>query len=57
MFAVALVSMELATNTQRQHHALVIMVMAVGKNPIVIGSLIGVGISALEIKLPSGLAL
>ncbi|MGI2139613.1 AEC family transporter [Shewanella baltica] len=57
MFAVALVSMELATNTQRQHHALVIMMMAVGKNPIVIGSLIGVGISALEIKLPSGLAL
>lgn len=57
MFAVALVSLELATNTQRQHHALVIMAMAVGKNPIVIGSLIGVAISASGIQLPSGLAL
>ncbi|PTA50968.1 transporter [Shewanella morhuae] len=57
MFAVALVSMELAINTQRQHHAFVIITMAIGKNPIVIGSLIGVGISALEIKLPPGLAL
>ena len=57
MFAVALVSLELATNTQRQQHAIIIMLMAVGKNPIVIGSLIGVGISASGIKLPSGLAM
>jgi predicted permease len=57
MFAVALVSLELATNTQRQQHAALIMLMAVGKNPIVIGCLIGVGISASGIKLPSGLAM
>ncbi|EGM71273.1 AEC family transporter [Shewanella sp. HN-41] len=57
MFAVALVSLELATNTQRQQHAIIIMLMAVGKNPIVIGCLIGVGISASGIKLPSGLAM
>lgn len=37
MFAVALVSLELATNKQRQHHAAVIMLLAVVKNPIVIG--------------------
>lgn len=57
MFAVALVSLELATNTQRQQHAALIMLIAVGKNPIVIGCLIGVGISASGIKLPSGLAM
>lgn len=57
MFAAALVSLELATNTQRQQHAALIMLMAVGKNPIVIGCLIGVGISASGIKLPSGLAM
>lgn len=57
MFAVALVSLELATNTQRQQHAAIIMLMAVGKNSIVIGCLIGVGISASGIQLPSGLAM
>lgn len=57
MFGVALVSMELATNPNRQHHASIIMLMAIVKNPIVIGSLIGVAISALNITLPSGLAM
>lgn len=57
MFGVALVSMELATNPKRQHHASIIMLMAIIKNPIVIGSLIGVAISALNITLPSGLAM
>lgn len=57
MFAVALVSLELTTNTQRQQHAASIMLMAVAQNPIMIGCLIGVGISAFGIKLPSGLAM
>ncbi|ABI38185.1 Auxin Efflux Carrier [Shewanella sp. MR-4] len=57
MFAVALVSLELATNKQRQHHAAVIMLLAVVKNPIVIGCFIGVAISALGITLPAGLAM
>lgn len=57
MFAVALVSLELTTNTHRQHHAVVIMCLAVVKNPIVIGCFIGIGISALGITLPSGVAM
>lgn len=57
MFAVALVSLELTTNTQRQHNAMVIMVLAVIKNPIVIGCVIGIAISALKIKLPAGIAM
>ncbi|MGL5358452.1 MAG: AEC family transporter [Shewanella sp.] len=57
MFAVTLVSLELYTNTQRQQHGAIIMLLAVAKNPIVIGSLIGVAVSALGITLPSGLAM
>lgn len=57
MFAVTLVSLELYTNTQRQQHAAIIMLLAVVKTPIVIGSLIGVGVSALSINLPSGLTM
>ncbi|MCH1929055.1 AEC family transporter [Shewanella sp. A25] len=52
MFAVALVSLELATNSQRKHSAPVIMLLTVSKNPIVLGCLIGVLISALGITLP-----
>lgn len=57
MFAVALVSLELTTNKHRQHHAVVIMCLAITKNPIVIGCFIGISISALGITLPSGVAL
>lgn len=57
MFAVTLVSLELTINTQRRQHAAIIMLTAVGKNPIIIGSLIGVGISAFGIILPPGLVM
>jgi malonate transporter len=58
MFAFALVSIELASrDKQSTDHAMVIMANALCKNPIVVGSLIGISLSALHINLPESLAL
>ncbi|WP_351123922.1 AEC family transporter [Shewanella sp. T24-MNA-CIBAN-0130] len=58
MFAFALVSIELASrNKQSNDHAIIIMANALYKNPIVVGSLIGIGLSAFHITLPASLAL
>jgi predicted permease len=58
MFAFALVSIELASrDKQSTDHAMVIMANALYKNPIVVSSVIGIGLSALHITLPDSLAL
>ena len=58
MFAFALVSIELASrDKQSTDHAIVIMANALYKNPIVVGSVIGIGLSALHITLPDSLGL
>ncbi|NMH65774.1 AEC family transporter [Shewanella salipaludis] len=57
MFAVALVSVELANPKAKLAHPLMTMLNALARNPIVIGSLFGVALSALALPLPAGLAL
>ncbi|MBB1320301.1 AEC family transporter [Shewanella sp. SR43-8] len=58
MFAFALVSIELASRDKKStDHAIVIMANALCKNPIVLGSVIGISLSALHITLPESLAL
>ncbi|MCE9686548.1 AEC family transporter [Shewanella sp. AS16] len=57
MFAVALVSVELANPKAKLVHPLMTMFNALVRNPIVIGSLLGVALSALALPLPAGLAL
>jgi hypothetical protein len=58
MFAFALVSIELASrDKQSADHAIVIMANALYKNPIVLGSMIGISLSALHITLPESLSL
>ena len=57
MFAIALVSVELATHQAQQQHSSIIITMAIVKNPIVIGSLMGVLFSVMEIPLFDGLAM
>ncbi|MEM5505870.1 AEC family transporter [Shewanella frigidimarina] len=58
MFAFALVSIELASRDKKStDHAIVIMANALYKNPIVVGSVIGIGLSALHITLPDSLGL
>lgn len=58
MFAFALVSIELASRDKKSTvHAIVIMANALCKNPIVLGSVIGISLSALHITLPESLAL
>ncbi|MGS0679684.1 AEC family transporter [Shewanella sp. 125m-7] len=56
IFAVSLVSLEIISN-KHQGSALKIMILALAKNPIVVGSLIGISLSALSITLPDSLAL
>ncbi|MCL1140163.1 AEC family transporter [Shewanella pneumatophori] len=56
MFAIALVSLEM--NVSRgKGSAPKIILLALGKNPIVVASLIGIGLSSLSINLPESLAL
>ncbi len=55
MFAVALVSLELARDTENKAHPLLIIVEALAKNPIVIGSALGVAVSASGMALPDGI--
>ncbi|MEL4438400.1 AEC family transporter [Shewanella algae] len=55
MFAVALVSLELARDTENKAHPLLIIVEALAKNPIVIGSALGVAVSASGMALPYGI--
>ncbi|MGX9461933.1 AEC family transporter [Shewanella sp. A14] len=58
MFAFALVSIELASRTkQSTEHAIVIMGNALYKNPIVVGSIIGICLSACHVNLPASIAL
>ncbi|MEO3681076.1 AEC family transporter [Shewanella vesiculosa] len=58
MFAFALVSIELASRDKKStDHAIVIMANSLCKNPIVLGSVIGISLSALHITLPESLAL
>ncbi|MCK8043523.1 AEC family transporter [Shewanella sp. 1CM18E] len=56
MFAIALVSLEMNVNKDKSS-ALKIIFLALGKNPIVMASLIGIGLSSLSINLPESLAL
>ncbi|GGP42971.1 AEC family transporter [Shewanella saliphila] len=58
MFAFALVSIELASRSkQSTEPAILIMASALGKNPIVVGSAIGITLSACHITLPSSISL
>lgn len=58
MFAFALVSIELASRSKQSNQpAILIMVNALGKNPIVLGSAIGITLSASQISLPDSLSL
>ncbi|MDD8058768.1 MULTISPECIES: AEC family transporter [Shewanella] len=58
MFAFALVSIELASRSkQSTEPAMLIMASALGKNPIVVGSAIGITLSACHITLPSSISL
>ncbi|GGQ14217.1 AEC family transporter [Shewanella litoralis] len=58
MFAFALVSIELASrNKQSSEPAILIMANALGKNPIVVGSAIGIILSACHISLPNSVSL
>ncbi|MCT8987347.1 AEC family transporter [Shewanella phaeophyticola] len=58
MFAFALVSIELASRSkQSTEPAILIMASALGKNPIVVGSAIGITLSACHITLPSSITL
>ncbi|MGI2168692.1 AEC family transporter [Shewanella sp. MF05960] len=58
MFAFALVSIELASrNKQSSEPAILIMANALGKNPIVVGSAIGIALSACHISLPNSVSL
>ncbi|MCL1112425.1 AEC family transporter [Shewanella basaltis] len=58
MFAFALVSIELASRSQSTSEpAVLIMATALGKNPIVVGSAIGITLSACQISLPSSISL
>lgn len=58
MFAFALVSIELAIkNKQTSQPAILIMASALAKNPIVVGSLIGITLSACHIELPDSISL
>ena len=58
MFAFALVSIELASrNKLSSEPAILIMANALGKNPIVVGSAIGIILSACHISLPNSVSL
>lgn len=58
MFAFALVSIELASkNKQTSQPAILIMLSALAKNPIVVGSLIGITLSACHLALPASVSL
>ncbi|GGP80793.1 AEC family transporter [Shewanella ulleungensis] len=58
MFAFALVSIELASrNKQSSEPAILIMANALGKNPIVVGSAIGITLSACHVNLPNSVSL
>ncbi|GGB55885.1 AEC family transporter [Shewanella inventionis] len=58
MFAFALVSIELASRSKQSNQpAILIMVNALGKNPIVLGSAIGITLSASQINLPDSFSL
>ncbi|WOT06128.1 AEC family transporter [Shewanella youngdeokensis] len=56
MFAIALVSLEM-TNNNKQSSAIAIIVTSLIKNPIVMGSLLGITLSALSIILPDSITL
>lgn len=56
IFAVALVSLEMINKTQQSSAAKIIS-LALVKNPIVVGSLLGIAISAIGITLPDSFAL
>ncbi|GIU18209.1 AEC family transporter [Shewanella sp. MBTL60-007] len=56
MFAIALVSLEMNVNKSK-NSAPKIILLALGKNPIVVASLIGIGLSSLSFDLPQSLAL
>ncbi|MGS0690989.1 AEC family transporter [Shewanella sp. 30m-9] len=56
VFAIALVSLEITKQTNKASPAKII-ITALMRNPIVIGSLIGISLSALNLKLPDSLAL
>lgn len=55
IFATALVSLEVINNNQTS--AVKVVTLALIKNPIVVGSFIGISLSALAITLPDSLAL
>jgi len=58
MFAFALVSIELASkNKPNSKSAMWIMASALAKNPIVVGSLIGITLSAGHLELPASISL
>ena len=56
VFAVSLVSLEIIS-TNQQSCAIKIMALALLKNPIVMGSILGISLSAMAISLPDSLAL
>ncbi|QQX81607.1 AEC family transporter [Shewanella sp. KX20019] len=56
IFAITLVSLEII-GRNKQGSALIIISLALIKNPIVVGSMVGIGLSALTVALPESIAL
>ena len=57
MFAIALVTIEVSSHQQPHKHPIRIMLQALAKNPIVLGSLLGVAVSASHLSLPDSIAM